>query len=243
MDEIANNQQPKITGLLKSTIVLAVIVTIMSLIIFSSVTHELLLPGIYYLLYLFLIIVFFTLSILSLYTIIKKNSGLKGTAAVWLSMLVVLFFLLFLACLYLNRVRTLPPPDRDMINLHSLGIALEFYQIENDGKYPSEYKWCDLLKEYDIEKEFICPADEIAGERCSYAMNPYCKPNSPPDIVLLFESKPGWNRSGGPQLLNPNKHYKRNWLWGYKIPGCYILFNDKHVEFVYDKDFNDLKWK
>jgi len=242
MDEIANNQQPKITGLLKSTIVLAVIVTIMSLIIFSSVTHELLLPGIYYLLYLFLIIVFFTLSILSLYTIIKKNSGLKGTAAVWLSMLVVLLFF-FLAYLSSRGTRIHPPYNRCTTNLRSLGIALELYQYENDGKYPSEYKWCDLLKEYDIEKEFICPADKIAGERCSYAMNPYCKPNSPPDIVLLFESKPGWNRSGGKRLLNPDKHYKRNWLWGYKTPGCYILFNDKHVEFVYAKDFNDLKWK
>jgi len=50
----------------------------------------------------------------------------------------------------------------------------------------------------------------------------------------LFESKPGWNQHGGPELLNPDNHNGK---------GCNVLFNDAHVEFVKTEDFNDLKWE
>jgi len=144
MDEITNNQKPKMTGLVKSKIIIAVIIAIMWFIIYYSIPAGRLLPGIFYLLYLFLIIVFFTLSIASLYTIIKKNSSLKGTLSTWLSMLIILFFL-FSAYFLSRGILIHPSYHRCMINLYSLGVALEIYQNENEAKYPSEFKWCDLL--------------------------------------------------------------------------------------------------
>jgi prepilin-type processing-associated H-X9-DG protein len=53
-------------------------------------------------------------------------------------------------------------------------------------------------------------------------------------VVLLFESEPGWNRFGGPELLTFDNHGGR---------GCNILFSDGNVRFIKPEDANDLKWK
>jgi prepilin-type processing-associated H-X9-DG protein len=51
--------------------------------------------------------------------------------------------------------------------------------------------------------------------------------------VLLFESNPGWNQSGGPELLTTENHQRE---------GCNIAFCDGHVAFIQTKDINNLKW-
>jgi prepilin-type processing-associated H-X9-DG protein len=116
--------------------------------------------------------------------------------------------------------------------LKQLGVAMQIYAEDNNHKYPMADKWCDLLKPYYMdEKVLICPS---AGQgRCHYAINPQAEPNSPPDVVLLFETKGGWNQAGGPDILSTDNH---------KGEGCNVLFNDGHVEFVKIKDINNLKW-
>ena len=54
------------------------------------------------------------------------------------------------------------------------------------------------------------------------------------NVVLLFESKQGWNRYGGPELLAPENHRGK---------GCNILFNSGRVRFVREEEFPKLKWK
>jgi hypothetical protein len=54
-------------------------------------------------------------------------------------------------------------------------------------------------------------------------MNPNCEPNSPPDMVLLFETKAGWNQHGGPELFTFDNHDPRG--------GC-VLLNDGTVKFI-----------
>ncbi|MHC4641454.1 MAG: hypothetical protein ACYS32_07395 [Planctomycetota bacterium] len=54
------------------------------------------------------------------------------------------------------------------------------------------------------------------------------------DVVLLFESRPGWNRFGGPELLTFDNHGGR---------GCNVLFSDGNVRFIEPEDVNNLKWK
>jgi prepilin-type processing-associated H-X9-DG protein len=51
---------------------------------------------------------------------------------------------------------------------------------------------------------------------------------------MLFESKPGWNQVGGPELLWTDNHGGK---------GCNILFGDEHVECVECKQLAKLKWK
>ena len=64
-----------------------------------------------------------------------------------------------------------------------------------------------------ILTRFACPS--ASEGRCHYAMNPHCEPNSPPDTVLLFETKAGWNQHGGPELFTFEHHDPRG--------GCVLL--------------------
>jgi len=123
---------------------------------------------------------------------------------------------------------------RCALNLVALGHAMNVYAGEHKQLFPSSDKWCDLLLEHtDVDEErFKCPA---GGEgRSHYAMNPNAEPNSPGDVVLLFETKGGWNQSGGPEILSITNHFER---------GCNVCFVDGHGERVKAKDIDKLKWK
>ena len=123
-----------------------------------------------------------------------------------------------------------------VLNLTGLRKALLIYSDYSDGKYPTPDKWCDLLLEHTdvFENQFKCPGNKKA--RCSYAINPNNEPNSPPDMVLLFEIEGSWNRwniFGGPEILTTENHRGK---------GCHILFNDGRVEFVKPEQLAELNW-
>ena len=66
-------------------------------------------------------------------------------------------------------------------------------------------------------------------------MNPNCQRNSPGDMVLLFETKAGWNRHGGSELFSFGNHDP----WD----GC-VLLNDGTVLFVRTKrQLRRLRWE
>jgi len=117
--------------------------------------------------------------------------------------------------------------------LETLGKALQAYSTDFGGKYPTADKWCDLLVQHtDVNKTSF--GKFVADGHSNYAINPHAKPNSPNDIVLLFENEGLWNQAGGKELLAfENKEPK----------GCMILFNDGHVEFVKTSKIDELKWK
>jgi len=108
--------------------------------------------------------------------------------------------------------------------------------------YPASDSWCDavtlafgrigMLDRF-VAKPFKCPS---AGEgRCHYAMNPDCKYDSPGDVVLLFETRAGWNQHGGPELFAFDNHDPRG--------GC-VLLNDGTVRFVRTPaELRELRWK
>jgi hypothetical protein len=125
-------------------------------------------------------------------------------------------------------------------NLKGLGLYMTIYARDNNDTYPTAEKWCDLLIQHipDIPEEiFKCKG---AGEgRCHYAINPNCKPSSPNDVVLLFETQVGWNQYGGPELLTFENH---------KGKGCNVLSNNYLSEFVLStksvtpEGFDELNW-
>jgi len=120
-------------------------------------------------------------------------------------------------------------------HLRQIGIAMELYTEENN-QYPAADKWCDLLLEYaEITKNsFRCPGAPEGP--CNYAMNKNIEEfgkDAPSDMVLLFETSPGWNQAGGPEILTTENH---------QDDGCNILFADGHVEFVKTENLDDLKW-
>jgi len=108
--------------------------------------------------------------------------------------------------------------------------------------YPKSTKWCDAMTqayksigmlEENIVRTYKCPS---AGKgKCHYAINPNSKYDSPPDMVLLFETKVGWNQHGGPELFTFDNHDPKG--------GC-VLLNDGTVKFIRTKEeLQQLRWK
>lgn len=132
-------------------------------------------------------------------------------------------------------------------NLTRLAEAMVTYARDNTGRYPEPDQWCDLLlRRQQVKRDcLLCPGVKWEwrrqvfpwpvpkNEKCYYAMNPNCEPNAPSDTVLLFETKGGWNKFGGPGLLTLENHFGN---------GCNVLFNGGYVQFVSRKRMADLKW-
>jgi len=125
-------------------------------------------------------------------------------------------------------------------HLRQLYTGLRGFQ--DDVAYPPAPGWCDIvvrrsLDQGDTEKEtlgrFCCPA--VLTGRCHYAMNANCAPDSLADTVLLFETEPGWNQHGGPELFTFNNHEPRG--------GC-VLLSDGTVKFIRtEAELHALRWE
>jgi hypothetical protein len=122
-------------------------------------------------------------------------------------------------------------------NIVQLGRAMLYYAGHSDWRLPTQDRWCDLLVEHaEASKDiFICPGSHEEVGESSYALNENIVevPDSG-DIVLLFESIPGWNQFGGPELLSTENHNGE---------GCNIVFCDSHGEFVRKERLGELKWE
>ncbi|MDY0356493.1 MAG: hypothetical protein RBR19_11480 [Sedimentisphaerales bacterium] len=169
----------------------------------------------------------------------KPRSGLRvspltGTVVILITVVFSVFFFVWTPTCK-ERYR----PSRAIVclgNLKTLSLFLHMYAVEHEGRYPPAERWCDVLVgEYgeheDLNKVFRCPGDPKGP--CSYAMNPNADLNGAGDVVLLFESKLGWNQFGGSELLTTENH---------KGQGCSVLFVDGSIQFVKAKEVDELKW-
>jgi len=158
-----------------------------------------------------------------------KVSCLTGTLVI---LLAIVFLFVFFGPMCVH-----PPHHRFrstacMANLRQLGLAMIVYAEEHGGRYPPAQRWCDLLADGHVdEKAFRCPGAE-AGP-CNYAMNPHADPCCAADVVLLFESNPGWNQFGGHELLTTENH---------KGQRCSVFFVDGSVVSVKADEIVGLKW-
>jgi prepilin-type processing-associated H-X9-DG protein len=122
-------------------------------------------------------------------------------------------------------------------NLSGLGKAMMIYANDYDNKFPTSSKWCDLLIEHAAvdRRSFQCRG--ATEGPCNYAMNENVTnlgPSALSDVVLLFETDPGWNQVGGAESLTTENH---------QDDGCNVLFVDGHVEFVKKSALDRLRWK
>jgi hypothetical protein len=130
-----------------------------------------------------------------------------------------------------------PSPVQCQVNLRNLGMCLALYAEDHNDVYPPAERWCDAIAhtfgsvDSNVQNLLRCPRAKMGP--CNYAMNPNARPRQTPDVVLLFESKPGWNQSGGPELLTTENH---------RGEGCCVFFTDLHVEYVKTKDLDSLQW-
>lgn len=122
-------------------------------------------------------------------------------------------------------------------NMSGLGKAMLIYANDYDDKFPKQTEWCDLLMKYtEVPLAGFRCRGALEGP-CNYAMNKNLenvdRESAPLDMVLVFESSPGWNQSGGPEMLSTDNH---------RGDGCNVLFVDGHVEFIKKQNLDELKW-
>jgi hypothetical protein len=148
-----------------------------------------------------------------------------------------------------TQTRALDIRVRCGANLHDLWHRLRSFRHSRKSwfrrsttfpgvSYPKPPEWGDTItRVYGYSemalRPFKCPAAE--GGRCHYAMNPNCKSDSPPDMVLLFETKADWNQHGAPDLFTFDNHDPKG--------GC-VLLNDGTVKFIRtEEELRQLRWK
>jgi hypothetical protein len=129
-----------------------------------------------------------------------------------------------------------------LYEIASKSVRIGLFRKHEKLPYPSSNTWCDSIErtyrsfgyfKTTIPKPFICPS---AGEgKCHYAMNPNCKYDSPGEMVLLFETKAGWNQHGGPEMFTFGNHDPK---------GGSVLLNDGTVKFIRtEEEIKALRWK
>jgi len=137
------------------------------------------------------------------------------------------------------RERKSLEPSSCRSNLRSLGVSMSMYCQENNDRFPPPEKWSDNLSKYtNGEITFLCPSQEDRT-RPSYAMNEQLKGLRCEDVVdpehtvFLFESKPGKNMHGGPELLaDKPPHYER----------YNVLFLDDQAKILTRSEILKLNW-
>lgn len=176
--------------------------------------------------------------IMALVSINKSAGRLKGkglaVAGITISALALPIHMTILTPA-LHTVRQLQESLVCGTNMTGIASAISMYASDT-GAFPTTSKWCDLLIEnqYIDESQLRCPA--APEGRCSYAINSNIEQlgaAAPPDMVLLFETGPGWNQSGGPEILTTENHYG---------DGCNVAFVDTQVRFVAPREIKFLMW-
>ncbi|MCL5279872.1 MAG: hypothetical protein M1376_08215 [Planctomycetes bacterium] len=148
-------------------------------------------------------------------------------------------------------------------NLSTLFVTL-MQGMPRGHLYPDPNHWCDIIAarirdrspDARIAGLFACPSaqpslnlDDARSQAhetdpsnqtpgawmSTYAMNPSCSEDSPRDVVFLFESQPGWNQHGGPELFTFDNHDPKGGL---------VLLNDGTVKFIRtEEELKQLRWK
>ncbi len=169
--------------------------------------------------------------------IIKKSKGrTKGTgfAVIGIIISILVFFI------YLPVVRKIRSDGFRMVcgeNLSGLRKAMLIYTEEHNGTLPTSSKWCDLLVEHTEVSPSMFRCKKARKGPCNYAINKNILNLSkidPYNMVLLYETHPGWNLSGGPEILTTDNH---------EGEGCNVLFVDMHIQFVKTEYLKDLNWE
>lgn len=184
------------------------------------------------------------LGIVALVKIAHSNGRLKGNGFAIPGIVVpivagifMLPFMLGITLPALVRVKYQAQRMACCTNMRSLSLAIQMYADDHDDKFPTGSKWCDLLIEHAGVDRMIYRCPGATEGPCNYAMNENVAglgPFNQSDLVLLFETHPGWNQTGGSEMMTTENH---------RGEGCNVVFIDSHVEFVKTQELSRLRWK
>ena len=129
-------------------------------------------------------------------------------------------------------------------NIKQINLAIHLYTVENDDQFPTAKEWYDLVEPYigkSARTVTRCPVEPQGSFSYAFNLNldGMTTENIDPDVVMIFESEPGINMTGGPQLVKTNRHPASDRA---SFGGCNIGFTDGRVEFVNADRIAKLKW-
>jgi hypothetical protein len=183
----------------------------------------------------------------------ETNNNQKPRASKLVIAVLITALIIFIICINWPSSpyhgRRLPTHIKCAIKLYDLGAAISGYAMDNDGCFPTAEDWCDLLLNeayVHLEKRcFICEVSDAVTGQSSYALNKNIAglklDEVTQEIVLLFETTPGWNQSGTSEIMAREAHEIKD-----GVKGCNVLFADfadYSVRFVETKDLGTLRWE
>ncbi|MHB0998839.1 MAG: DUF4190 domain-containing protein [Armatimonadota bacterium] len=124
-------------------------------------------------------------------------------------------------------------------NVKKISVAMLMYSTDYDDHFPAVGKWNDAVTDYNVAVTGLrCPSDKTPGP--SYAMNKLLSGASisnivsPMNVPSVYDSIPGVNQAGGPELLpSPPRHLGSRYVIG---------FADGHVLAVNQSEEMKLLW-
>ncbi|MBE0535097.1 MAG: hypothetical protein IH624_05450 [Phycisphaerae bacterium] len=148
----------------------------------------------------------FATGLVALGRIRRSQGNLKGNGYVIASIvmpLVMVPWLFSFIVAYPVGLRSMMWQER-LFYIGDLGRLLIQYRNEQGGSLPRSDQWCDVLKNVNEGAGYLFGGSKDGTYSSDFALNRAATEvigELPDELVLLFESEPGWNRVGGPELL------------------------------------------
>jgi len=89
-----------------------------------------------------------------------------------------------------------------------------------------------MARKYATEIEKVLAPDSNRRRQCPLALSSQYRADAPGDAILVFETDPGWNKVGGPEMLSGNLT---------DPDGCFIYLKDHGVRFIPDEQITEIK--
>lgn len=149
---------------------------------------------------------------------------------------IIMFFSIFLAAILFpvfQKARERAQQSQCLNNVKQLSVSMQMYLTDWDA-YPPVGRWNDAVQPYFRRPEvMVCP--RVKPAEPSYAMNERLSGRlskdvkSPASTISLFESVPGPNRAGGPELLPAPPRHSSGHSVGY-VDGHAMTVNTEDVK-------------
>lgn len=154
--------------------------------------------------------------------------------------LIIIAFIAILAALlfpFFWRIREASQASSCSSSVKQIDTAVLKYCGKHDGHFPPVTEWNNVIPRRYRRILRDCP--KARSSKPVYAMNAKLEGltvssvHEPAHTVLVFESRPGENLSGGPELLpSEPRHYD----------GCFVGFVDGSVKLIPKRDVGKLVW-
>jgi prepilin-type processing-associated H-X9-DG protein len=141
-----------------------------------------------------------------------------------------------------DRDRQSPHKAVCLSNTKNLALALQMYLADNDGTFPPARRWCDSMKEYVKDWDWL-QCRSAPDLESTYAFNRALGGAHMRDLadpvttVAIFESDIGWNAAGDARHLPAAPRH---------LEGDNYAFADGHAQWISRKELSlgrtDLHW-